>query len=266
MFFTTTFVFSISNDARILNESNQFLSDIFLDIDDSLISEIHECDIEKPKYPGKKPWYRTKRWYNKHHPQKRKPVIYLYGDGVTEIAISFKPKGETTYTYPEYNNGWRVTANAFGNLKEVSTGKNYPYLFWEGIDKNLDFIRGENSIEGFIINTDSSSLFLENILNQIGLNEKEKTDFITFWVPELIKSEFAFVQFLIDEQYNQNISELEIIPKPASEKKVFMLYSPLEKPTSKLKIIPQAFTFFQRHGLIVVEWGGAKIENTNLNF
>lgn len=65
-----------------------------------------------------------------------KPVIYLYPKEETEIrvAVDFKYGGELTCTYPEYNNGWKVTAMPDGTLYDEK-GDEYYCLYWEGEGK-----------------------------------------------------------------------------------------------------------------------------------
>jgi hypothetical protein len=61
-------------------------------------------------------------------------------------------------------------------------------LFWEAKTTGLKYQSISNDVDGFLIATDTLVPFLENALNQLGLNAKEQTDFITFWAPQLIRS------------------------------------------------------------------------------
>ena len=60
-----------------------------------------------------------------------KPVIYLYPEQQTEVAVSLDYDGTLTAAYPAYENGWRVTAEPDGTLHDEN-GNEYSYLFWEG--------------------------------------------------------------------------------------------------------------------------------------
>ncbi|MBK9191012.1 MAG: hypothetical protein IPM77_05550 [Crocinitomicaceae bacterium] len=69
-------------------------------------------------------------------------------------------------------------------------------MFWEAQTSELDFVFTENKLQAEIIHTDSVVYYLENSLEVMGLNETEKTDFITFWAPRMIENEFVLVQFI----------------------------------------------------------------------
>ena len=55
-----------------------------------------------------------------------KPVIYLYPEQETEVSVELDLNGKLTCTYPEYKDGWKVTAAPDGMLmygKEASNRK-----------------------------------------------------------------------------------------------------------------------------------------------
>jgi hypothetical protein len=58
-----------------------------------------------------------------------KPVIYLYPTVETLVKVEVIPKGEFTFTYPNYGNGWEVSAAPNGAL--TIGDATYNYLFWE---------------------------------------------------------------------------------------------------------------------------------------
>ena len=63
-------------------------------------------------------------------------------------------------------------------------------LFWEA--KSYD---EQNTNEGFIVSEENAEEFLEEKLIILGLNEKEKTDFITFWLPVLLRNKLSLCSF-----------------------------------------------------------------------
>lgn len=192
-----------------------------------------------------------------------KPVIYLYSDTEIDAEIVLSCKGDLTFTYPEYIDKWSVTVNQ-NQLSENKTKKNYPYLFWEGKNDNLNFVVENNSISGFILSTDTIVNFLENSLTKLGLNEKEQTDFITFWGPRLNVKQFVLIQYLIDDEYTKLVSEIAISPKPDAMRRVFILFQPLDKFETGFTIDQQELFSFEREGFTVLEWGGSEMKNTNL--
>lgn len=70
-----------------------------------------------------------------------KPVIYLYPEAETEVAVTLDYDGELTCTYPAYEDGWTVTAFPDGTLTDGETA--YNYLYWEGVtDAAYDLSEG----------------------------------------------------------------------------------------------------------------------------
>ncbi len=196
----------------------------------------------------------------------RKPVVYLYNPTVLEAKITVEPKGEFTFTYPQYNEGWSVRVNEDQSLTDLSSGKEFPYLFWEAETENLFFDFSEKQLDGWIMKTDTCIGFLEGQLSELGLNEIEQTDFITFWAPILAHSEFAVVQFLVDEAYSNKIAEMTVVPNPESIRRVYLLMAPLDSPYIGLDVVPQEFDTFERKGFTVIEWGGTELSFMDIKF
>ena len=97
----------------------------------------------------------------------KKPVIYLYPEQEQEVSVRLEYDGELTCTYPEYKEGWTVTAEPDGRLTD-RTGTEYNYLYWEGTsDWEYDFS------EGFCVAGKDSAEFLEGALAELGLTRRE---------------------------------------------------------------------------------------------
>ena len=186
-----------------------------------------------------------------------KPVIYLYSEENMSFSLSVSHPN-LTFTYPKMNASWNLTATASGDLIS-ETNKTYPYLFWEGEQNNLAYECKENLVSGFFIATDSTIEFLENALSQLGLNDKESADFITYWGPRMIKQKYAFVQFLVDEDYENRISEIDITPLPDSQRRVYMLFTPLDFENLPFDYQKQILPSFERTGFSLIEWGGSEL-------
>lgn len=205
-------------------------------------------------------WTNLERLYTKSFQEKnqiaidpdavRKPVIYLYPETAQDINIKVHFEGELTHTYPKYNasTGWNVTASPDGMLTEHTSGKAFSYLFWEGqssFQYTLD--------KGFVVKGENAADFLDDKLALIGLNRREATDFVSYWLPELEKNNFNLIHFATEE-YTQNAA-LEITPAPETLIRVFMVYKPLE---NSIDIPAQELKKMSRKGYTVVEWGGKK--------
>ena len=180
-----------------------------------------------------------------------KPVIYLYPATETAVHVKIKYKGQLTVTYPEYKNGWNVIAYPDGKLRDTLENKEYSYLFWEGKDS---LAAPTNTVydEGFIVKGDSTHLFLQEKLAEMGMLPKEYNEFIVFWYPILKQNPYNFIYFNVGEAYDE-ISTMDIDPKPDAILRIFMNYQPMD---SWAKIPPQQFAPFERKGFTVVEWGG----------
>ena len=174
-----------------------------------------------------------------------KPVIYLYPEKEQEVNVKLDLDGKFTFTYPEYNNGWNVTAKPDGTI--ISDGKEYSYLFWEGLMPTFktDFK------EGFVVKGSESAEFLRETLSQMGLTPKEYNEFIVYWAPKLQENEYNKIYFA-EEDYTDK-AKLEINPKPDSILRVFMVY---EKADENTVLPKQEIKPFERKGFTVVEWGG----------
>lgn len=193
---------------------------------------------------------------------KRKPLIYLYADHETEAHISVNPLGEFTFTYPAYEDGWHVKVNTDGSMTDNRSAKNYPYLFWEATSQNMFYKQENGTVPGFIVSQMEVIPFLEEKLTLLGLNQKEQTDFITYWGPLMQTKQHCLIQFLIDDEYENTIAELKIAPQPDALRRVYIFISPIDQNYIGMPVIPQELKSFERFGFTVVEWGGSIIPLT----
>ena len=175
-----------------------------------------------------------------------KPVIYLYPQKETNVNVKLSFVGDFTFTYPEYKDGWTVNAKTDGTL--ISGTMTYPYLFWEGKVLNYSPVFDE----GFLVSREETVTFFEEKLKTLGLNDRERADFITFWAPRLIENEFNLIKF-DTEEYSSKVS-LNVDPQPDSVIRVFMVYKGANGNES---IKEQKLKTVERKGFVAVEWGGA---------
>jgi len=178
-----------------------------------------------------------------------KPVIYLYPTQPEDVNVKlYYPSGfsATTPTY-DPTTGWNVLANPNGNLVNLSDGKTYPYLYWEGnkLDFNFDMTKG------FVVPGNQTASFLSQELPKIGLDKKETAAFLQYWVPKMEHNKYSLIHFA-GKDYT-NLAKLQITPKPDSLLRVFMAEEPLARP---VPVTPQTFPVFHRTGFTAVEWGG----------
>ena len=180
----------------------------------------------------------------------KKPVIYLYPEEPMDVSVQLNIKNSKfTTVYPKFNykNTWNVHAQPNGDI--YIKDKLYPYLFWEA-----DSYNEQDTNEGFIVTDEEAEKFLEEKLDILGLNDNEKTDFITFWLPVLLRNKLSLCSFQTQKFFNN--FELNITPKPESLIRVFLTIKKLEKP---INIKEQKLLSNERKGFTVVEWGGSNL-------
>lgn len=193
-----------------------------------------------------------RKFIQKINPQPvvKKPVIYLYPEEETTVTVKLSYKGKLICTYPEYKEGWTVKAYPDGKLINLDDGKEYSYLFWEGIqDTEYDFDKG------FVVKGEDTKDFLQEKLSYMGLLPKEYNEFIVYWLPLMQDNPYNLITFQTDKYFES--AELEISPAPDSILRVFMAYKPLDKA---IDIEEQELSPFERKGFTVIEWGGSCIE------
>lgn len=176
-----------------------------------------------------------------------KPVIYLYPEEKTDVSVKLDYNGELTVTYPEYGDGWSVTAMPDGTLYDEN-GNEYSYLFWEG-KSNVKY----DFSEGFCIKGEDTAEFLRRVLSTLGLTPREYNEFIVFWLPFMQDNEYNVISFQYD-CYTDN-AVLSVTPDPDTVLRVFMAFYPSNE---YVDIPEQELTTTERNGFTVVEWGGAK--------
>lgn len=182
--------------------------------------------------------------------QRAKPVIYLYPEKPQIVRVNIEYKGEFICTYPAMGeNGWEVVAYPDGTIKDIETGRKYYCLFWEGRDKlKIDID------SGFIVPGEQTAEFLEEKLQEIGLNEMEANEFIIYWLPKMVGNKYNLIHFATDEY--DKLVPLKVDPRPDTIIRVLMLYKAVNRP---FDIVPQTFEHKEREGFTLVEWGGTEI-------
>jgi len=179
-----------------------------------------------------------------------KPVIYLYPENPMDISVQLNLKNsEFTTIYPKFNgkNTWNVHAKPNGDI--ILNDRTYPYLFWEASSYDIP-----SSNEGFIVTEENAEKFLEEKLEILGLNEKERTDFIVYWLPVLLKNKISLCTFQTKAFFDN--FELNITPKPDT---LIRVYLGIKKLDSPINVKEQKLESVERKGYTAIEWGGCKI-------
>lgn len=177
----------------------------------------------------------------------KKPAIYLYPTSFIPVSVKLVVKGTITKSIPKYpQNGWYVIANPKGLIDNK-----YDYLFYEA---KLDQYQLET--DGWVVATsDLKSWFTEN-LPKFGLNNKEISQFKSYWLKELTDPGFYEIKLFSDEFLNKNM-DLIVNPTPDTIIRVEFYFKHLDN--QKTLVEPTIITP-ERHGFTVVEWGGTVFE------
>lgn len=177
-----------------------------------------------------------------------KPILYLYPKEKEEVSIKLKNADKIITSYPKYINEWNVTAYPNGDLYD-KTGKYYYALYW---DESSIFTPSFE--EGFIVTKENAISFLEEKLSFVGLNNKERNEFIMYWLPKLEKNEKNLVYFELTEEREKH-NKLIINPIPDSLLRINMHIKKIDN-NENINIKEQKLSKTERIGFTAVEWGG----------
>ena len=90
----------------------------------------------------------------------------------------------------------------------------------------------------------------------MGLNYKEKEEFIIYWLPKLENNNYNLIRFETLDEINSYMP-LEINPTPDTLIRIMMKF----EGRKEYKDIPQQkLEKIERKGFTVVEWGGTEIK------
>ena len=190
----------------------------------------------------------------------KKPVLYLYPTRTMDLSVSLDYEGTLTYTYPtpqtqaDGSITWHVTAAPDGDLTDAA-GRHYPSLFWEG-EGAATLVQNE----GFVVEADAATGFLEDKLSLLGLSDREAAEFITFWGPRIAERGRALVTFASEEFARQAVYRLTdpssgagIVPDTFI--RVYIVVGDVpQTAVPEQKLVPGP----PRTGFTAVEWGGTE--------
>lgn len=172
----------------------------------------------------------------------KKPAVYLYPTQKTDISVSLRVNGTLTTTLPPYNGGWKVSAEPNGAIEG-----GYDYLFYEADLKKITHPK-----EGWVVSRPELEKWFNAKLPALGLNGKEKRQFIEYWSKELPIAPYYAIH-LLDTKFLSENMELFIHPKPDTLIRLNFYFIPLQQPR---KLTEPAVYTPERKGFTAVEWGG----------
>ncbi len=174
----------------------------------------------------------------------KKPNIYLYPLTTRTITVKFEFPlgGRILESIPLYSNGWTVEVQPNGKINNQ-----YDYLFYESINPD---VYQYNS--GWVVSRDTLTSFFSNNLLQYGFNEREKNDFVEYWIPLLKEHQYYYIYPQLSEII-EKVIRLNISEPPDNMLRLFFVIEGSENLDRKLQtpLIPK----FNRSGFVVTEWG-----------
>lgn len=176
----------------------------------------------------------------------KKPNIYLYPTERSSftVQLKFPSGGKVIESIPAYRNGWQVDVEPNGRINT-----SYDYLFYECETPDLF-----QYTSGWIVQRDSLAGFFERNLTESGFLERERADFLEYWIP-LLSDHSAYV---IYPQYSHDINpivSLSITKTPDSLLRLFYIIKGSKSSDDLVKLNTPVIPSFERKGFAVTEWG-----------
>lgn len=172
----------------------------------------------------------------------RKPNIYLYSTGPTAFNVKVTLEGVMTASDPVYTpSGWSGVAHDDGMINRT-----IPYLFYEFATRSAF-----NQQYGWCIATSDFAAWCEGELADLGLNERERADFVDYWKHVLPDSPYISI-YLQPRALVERIAKLHVTPAPDAILRLFFFVVPGEEYEEIPH--PQIMSFV-REGFTLVEWG-----------
>lgn len=176
-----------------------------------------------------------------------KPLLYLYPKKETKVTVSFEDPKKLKISYPVYKDKWKITANSKGVLVDKDKNEYYALYWEEDGTANIDFK------SGYYVTKEDALQFLEDKLKYIGLNDKERNEFIIYWLPVLEDNKKSIVYFELTEE-REAFNKINISPKPDSMLRFAMHVKKVDSKPKDLE--KQKLSHFNRKGFAAIEWGG----------
>lgn len=174
-----------------------------------------------------------------------KPVIYLYPEVETDIAVKLDPKGKMTASIPPYGDGWNVNVEPNGLID-----KKFGYLFYE---TEIPAAEIDLPFQGFLVAYDELEGFFDVILPKVGLRGQEIDDFKNWWLDGRLRPEKFYLVRLLDREAIEDIEPMSIEPKPDTVIRIRFIFTPMK---DRIETFEPKIETPQRQGYTAVEWGG----------
>ncbi len=130
-----------------------------------------------------------------------KPAVYIYDihERKNSLTLPIQQWDYFTKLIPEFSNKqtWNFQSTNHWSVKMNS--QSYDYLYYAL--KTQDY---KHNTHWWIVLWENIETFFDDKLNKINFNEKEKTDFIEYWIPKYEAGKYYFVSF----KYKQDLDKI----------------------------------------------------------
>ena len=185
----------------------------------------------------------------------RKPVVYFWPTQATELEVEIRAPGPFVSQYPKQNAGegrWRLLADPDGMLRTNEGGRSYAYLFWEALGWDFSIDLGQ----AYCVRADEAADFLERVAAAHAFEVRERTDFVSYWLPALERNAYSLVQLLEPEDYARLVP-MRVEPQPDTLIRLMMIFRSVQ---TSIEVGAPELPRHRRAGFCVVEWGGVNLD------
>ena len=183
------------------------------------------------------------------------PFVHVYTKTPSQMQINLPES--VTYADPAFTSGktWSFTTSSEKTLTLVSglTKEKLYYEYNKEVLKSVKFSL-KNSSEGFLVNKNKLSEFVDSVAASAGLNSEEKTDLLVELTKEAKKVNSDTLKVgLLDKAILDKVLPVSVTPQPDSYYR-FLLFLTANEPGEKLSD-PQIEKVQRDGDVVVVEVG-----------
>jgi hypothetical protein len=144
-------------------------------------------------------------------------------------------------------------------------GRQYSSLFWEAdthvgcTHTDTPFPLRIDTENSFCVEKEGVGAFLDDMLSKLGLSVRERTDMVSYWMPQLQDHSFFQFQFFDECSKYAELARLDVQGEVEvdTEIRVFMVFRGLAEEIVCGGRMPEVAR--ERKGTVLVEWGGMNL-------
>ncbi len=142
-----------------------------------------------------------------------------------------------------------MLATVDGTITDEKQGEQYDYLFWEA---KADLDKSELPDKGWVVAQSNLEEWFKEYLPKLGLNQKEKEQFMEYWLDRLQGRNYYEMK-LLSSSFLAEHAKLTINPSPDTLIRIIFHFTPMDEYKA---LDAPAIETPERKGFVVLEWGG----------